>query len=275
MNNPPTFQPVRVFRLMTLPLELRRKIYYFAVVEPHPLPLMTHRFRGKAHGYSVKKDLRMLRTCKEFHTEMDDWLYSENSFTYAIPRHEAEEHTQSSKVDLKRVQKCYIPIDRTTELPDDSDTEECLTNNERFVDDYKLFVTTLAFNSHEMKYVLIQCEPLDYVCLAEGLGLLLSPRNIALIHFRSLTPINSPFRFLEASMMTDWPGPFGDLGLWEKVAVGPRSSDHPGKSWLVKNKFDAEPSGVVRSQEQLTVAAKELYSILGVEGDFIPQGEVK
>ena len=122
MNNPPTFQPLRVFRLMALPPELRRRVYYFAIIEPHPLPLMTHRFRGKANGYSVKRDLRMLNTCEEFHTEMSDLLYSENSFTYAIPRHEAEEHTQSSMVDLKRVQKCYIPIEGgTSESPNESE----------------------------------------------------------------------------------------------------------------------------------------------------------
>lgn len=76
MNNPPNFQPLVVFRLMALPAELRRRVYYFAVVEPHPLPLITYRFHRRVYGYGVEKDLRMLHTCKEFRAEMSGLLYS-------------------------------------------------------------------------------------------------------------------------------------------------------------------------------------------------------
>ena len=60
MGDAPSFQPLVVFRLMALPAELRRRVYYFAVVEPHPLPLMTYRFHRWVYGYGVEKNLRML-----------------------------------------------------------------------------------------------------------------------------------------------------------------------------------------------------------------------
>ena len=277
MNNPPIFQGLGVFRFMALPAELRRRVYYFAVVEPHPLPLMTYRFHGMVYGYSVEKDLRMLKTCKEFRTEMNKLLYSENSFTYAIPRHEAEEDTESSRIDLKRVQKCYIPIEDMTELLSDSDAEGVFhlsTEEERFLEDFKHFVTTLAFKSHEMKYVLIECDPQDYMCLADSLNPLFLLRRIDLVHFRSRqTELHRYFRFLEAFMMSDWPVPFSDMNdFWEKEPFGPELLGCPEESWLVED-LDAVASVVVRPQEQLELTAKKLYSILGVEGDFIPQIE--
>ena len=279
MNNSSAFQRQGVFRLMSLPLELRCRVYYFVVVEPHPLPLKTFYFGGIAHGYLVEKDLRMLGTCEEFRTEMNKLLYSENSFTYAIPRHEAAEDTKSSKIDLRRVQRCYIPIENMTELPDDSDTEEgvnLIIEDARFLEDFKLFVTTLAFKSHEMKYVLIECESQDCVRLADGLSPLFLLRNIGLVHFRSRqTQIHRYFRFLETFMMSDQPVPFSDMNdFWEKEPVDPELMDCPEESWLVED-LDSVPSVVIRPQEQLEVTAQKLYTILGVEGDFIPQSELE
>lgn len=45
---------------------------------------------------------------------------------------------------------------------------------------------------------------------------------------------------------------------------------HLEESWLVED-LDTETSVVVKSEEQMEATAKELYSILGMEGDFIPQ----
>ena len=277
MNNPPTFQPLGVSRFRALPAELRRRIYYFAVVEPHPLPLMTHLFGDIPYCFGVEKDLRMLETCKEFRTEMSDLLYSENSFTYAIPRFEVEEDTKSFKIDLKRVQKFHLPVGCLTELPDDgdSDIEEVYyptKETERFLEDLKLFVTTLAFESHKLKYFLIECKIQDDACLANDLSPLFLLRNIGLVHFRSRQiDLHHYFRLLEAFMMSDRPVPFRDMHDLR------RNQDWsfdlivcPEESWLLR-RLDRVASVVVKPQEQLEVIAKELYSILGIEADFIPQ----
>ena len=118
-----------------------------------------------------------------------------------------------------------------------------------------------------MKYVLIECEPTDFLRVADGLGLLLFPKNIGLVHFRyrPTATMYSRFRFLEASMMGGYPVPWGDRDAWEHWAVGRQLLDRPEKSRLVKDLDDDRASAVVRSQEQLEVMAKELYSILGVE----------
>ena len=144
MNNPPTLQPLGIFRFMALPPELRRRIYYFAVVEPHPLRLMAYPSCDNPYGYNVKKNLRMFEACREFRTEMSDLLYSENSFSYAIPRHELKKNTKSYRIDLKRVQKCYIPVKDITG-PGDSDKEEPfkLLSDTEYFGDFKFFVTRL------------------------------------------------------------------------------------------------------------------------------------
>ena len=272
MNNSSAFQRQGVFRLMSLPPELRRRVYYFAVIEPHPLPLITRGSDCIAHSYCVEKDMRMLETCDEFRTEMNNLLYSENSFSYSIPRHEPGEETESFEIDLRRVQKCHIPID-------DSDAQlgiNLMIEDECFLEDFKLFVTTLAFNSHEMKYVLIECEPQDCECLADGISPLFLLRNIRLVHFRSRqTEMHRYFRFLESFMMSDRPVPFSDMDdFWEKEIVDPELLYFPEESWLVED-LDTVASVVVRPQEQLEVTAQKLYTILGVEGDFIPQSELK
>lgn len=69
--------------------------------------------------------------------------------------------------------------------------------------------------------------------------------------------------------MSDRPIHFSDLNdFWEKESVGPKLLDCPEESWLVKG-LGRVARVEVRPQEQLKVTAKELYSILGVEGDFI------
>lgn len=165
------------------------------------------------------------------------------------------------------------------EYPDHSDREEgfnLFTEDARFLEDFKLFVATLAVKSHEMKYVLIECKPQDIGWLADDLSPLSLLRNIGLVHFRSRqTAIHRYFRFSEDFMMNDRPVPFSDWNdFWEKESVGPKLLDCPEESWLVKG-LDAVARAAVRPQEQLEVTAKELYSILGVEGDFVAQSEIR
>ena len=48
---------------------------------------------------------------------------------------------------------------------------------------------------------------------------------------------------------------------------------HSEESWLVED-LDKETCVVVKSEEQMEATAKELYTVLGMEGDFIPQSEL-
>ena len=100
-----------VFRFMSLPAELRCKIYRYAVVEPHPLPLRTHRYRDRSVGCGVEWDLRMLYTCKEFQTEMSELLYLENSFSYSIPQDEVEQEPEIFRIDPRRILRCHISFE--------------------------------------------------------------------------------------------------------------------------------------------------------------------
>lgn len=275
MNNPSTLQPMGVFRLMALPLELRCRIYYFAVVEPHPLPLITYHYNIRVYGYGVEKDLRMLDTCKEFRREMSKLLYSKNSFTYAIPRLKTEEDSKLSAIDLKRVQKCYMPIEEMTDYSGDSDIEEYWSREwdyEIFQPDFQLFVTKLAFKGHKMKYILIECEPQNVTGLIEGLGPLCLVRNIRLVHFRSRQiVIHRFFRSLEDLMMSDRPVPFSGFdAFWEDDPTGSDFLVYPGRSRPV-NDLGAVVRVADKPQEQLEATAKKLYSILGIKADFIPQ----
>ena len=186
---------------MALPADIRLRVHHFAVIEPHPLTLTSYPFNWMAHGYSVEKDSRLLETCGEFRREMSGLLYSQNSFTCPIPRHEAEEEdSKMSKIDLRRVQKCYIPINDMVKLREGSDTGEgvnSVVQDKRFHEDFAFFVNTPAFASHEMKSVLIECEPREHVYLAGSLSPLFLLGNIGSVHFRS--PQTGMHRFFLAS----------------------------------------------------------------------------
>lgn len=68
-----------------LPLEVRRMIYRFTVVEPEPLTLISHLDHAqKINGYGVDRDLLLLETCKEFREQMKELFYSENCFSYTM-----------------------------------------------------------------------------------------------------------------------------------------------------------------------------------------------
>ena len=57
------------------------------------------------------------------------------------------------------------------EYPDHNDREEnfnLFTEDARFLEDFKPFVTTLALKSHEMNYILIECKPQVHGWLADG-----------------------------------------------------------------------------------------------------------
>ena len=263
MNQPPPFQRQGVFRFKELPAELRRRVYYFAVIEPHPLPLIPRHVNIFVKIYVLEKDMRMTNANKEFRELVKEFLYSENSFSFSVRPAEPREGAQQFQVDVRQIQKWYISVKK----PDYYD----------FIDDgleFQNVVPTLVFEGHEMKYLLVECELQKCERLAQNLGPLSMLRRLRLVHFRSSqAQMYHYFRFLEGLMMSDRPVPFSDYrDFWRKF-ISTGEDDllrQPDKSWLVKN-LDMTNAVVEKSKKQMEATAKELYSILGIEREFIPQ----
>lgn len=113
MEGPSAFERQGVFQFISLPVKVRSEIHRFAVIEPHLLKLTIcpsdlNWFVGL---YGVRKDWRMLGTCKEFCSMMKDVLYSENSFSLSITSDEPEEGTKFCQIDIRRIKKCHLFID--------------------------------------------------------------------------------------------------------------------------------------------------------------------
>ena len=269
MDNIPAFERQGVFRFMDLPAEVRCSIYYFAVFEPHPLPLIKHHYREHGDVYSVEKDLRMLGTSSEFRTEMQHVLYSENSFSYSIPLNEVEVGTKTFPLDLRRIQKCCVSVDDIIDW-DDGDVDPELSED---VFGFHKFMANFIFKSHQLKYLLVECKPQNYKSLAEGLSPLSMLRNIHLVHFSSFdAEMHHYFRFLEGLMMGDQPMPFSDSkDFWGRSSCGDDLVEFPDWSWLVEG-LDTS-SLVFKSKSEIKDSAKELHAIFGIESGVISESE--
>ncbi len=227
MDAPSTFQRKGVSKFMSLPSEIRCMIYYHLVVEPRPLPLSRSSRRDTKDEnslctYTIPKDLRLLYTCRKAHEEMNDLIYSEICFSYSIRIPEVEEGTEAFRVDLTRIQKLYICVGWLHENESESDEAFGSDEPESALDspdfapevfDFVRFVASLVFGGHQLKYVLIECEPQKEL---ENLGLGLSPlallRKIRLVHFRAVDAgMYAHLRVLETIMMSDQPMDFSNL----------------------------------------------------------------
>lgn len=69
---------------------------------------------GSGNTYFAEKDSRVLDTLGEFRTEMEDFFYSENSFSYSLRLNDVNKETERFYVDLRGIQKCYIFVDCMT-----------------------------------------------------------------------------------------------------------------------------------------------------------------
>lgn len=126
-----------------------------------------------------------------------------------------------------------------------------------------------------MEYLLVECKSQHVYGLAENLRSLGALRGIRLAHLRSCeAEIHNYFRFLEGLMMSDRPVPsktsaeIGDtMNFVEDDLL-----EHPEVTAL--GCPDMTVNILVKSEEQMEATAKKLYSILGMEGDFIPQGKL-
>lgn len=272
MDDSSSFERKGVFRFMDLIAELRRMIYRIAVVEPHPLPLIPHRYRmlnnNFVDAYAVEKDLRMLETSREFRTEMKEMLYSENSFSYFIGPNVTERGIEANKIDLKRIKKFYLHIEDLGpaypiwEFDDYDDLGELIRN--------------LSFrgHGHQVKYLLVECKRQSDRPLAEYLSPLADLRGIPSFLLRSCQPeMHRYFRFLEYVMMSDRPVPFrAPGGRRNAMDVSLDLERYSEATALARAGMTG--NRVVKSEEQMEATAKKLYSILKIEGGFIPQSEL-
>lgn len=279
MSDPSPFERQGVFEFELLPAEIRRMICYFAMIEPHPLPLTVCRSKvdRSFRFFAVGKDLRLVQIFREFRTEMMKWLYSENSFSFALQRDELEEETKTFPVDLGKIQKCYVYVDNMTdwdwEDDENEDPDESIYIPE--VGDFNDFVETLIFEGHEMKYLLVECECQLCEWLVEGITPIALLRKIGLVHFRSCqNELHPYFRFLEDLMMSDRPLPFR---LYRETFGSMITGDFDDVLRPPEFGGGTPPTGraVDKSEEEMEVIARELYAVLGIEGDFIPQSELE
>ena len=210
---------------------------------------------------------------------MKDLLYSENSFSISTTRTKAEEGTKMFQVDPKRIQKCYISVNDLTgcfdKIIEDGEPNYYSCEFCPDIHDTREFVAILAFKGHQMKYLLVECEPQSWITLGEGLSPFSMLRNIHLVQFRSCqAAMYLYFGFLESLMMGDQPVPFSDLtDFWEKSHDLNDLLRRPDQSWLVE-RLVWTTSGMDKTEEQMEATAKELYSILGMKCEFIPQSEL-
>ncbi len=236
-----------LFQFNSLPPEVRCRIYYFAIVEPHPLRLIARYVIGLNGGvqiFGVEKDLRMLETNREIRTEMKRMLYSGNSFWSSVSRDDLEEGTKLFKVDLSQIEEFYFWIDNMSNPEMD---------NEPYPDvgEFQQRFELLFLKGHRMKYLLIECERQPCHQLAEGLAPLSMQRNIRLVHFRSCqAKIYRFFRFLEGLMMSDQPiPPFNSHeNFWEESRYDDDLLTHLDKAWFVDG-LDTTTTVVDKSEE--------------------------
>ena len=284
MDAPSTSERKGVSKFELLPPEIRCMIYYYLIVEPHPLPLLQSSRpewdENALRTYAIRKDLRVLRTCRKVYEEMSEMInliYSELCFSYSIRIPAVEEGTEAFRIDLTRIQKLYISVDDITGWPYESDDEGTHWSNEPGQQpdyfDYEEFVASLAFGGHQLKYLLIECEPQECVYLAAGLSPLALLRKIRLVHFRAGDArMHAHLRVLETIMMSDQPMEFRNLMDFDQ------ENDH---YWIGENPenglveyLDTTTGVVVKSEEQMEATARELYSILGMGQEFVAQADL-
>lgn len=242
MNHPSIFKRQGVFQFMALPTELRIKIYRFAIVEPHPLTLYAHYTDDRSDslkGYAVHKDLGMLETCKKIRTEMEEVLYSENSFYLSIGLStECKKEARTYQIDIRRIHNCYIYIDTRTELVTELDND-CEEDGESDLESlletqwFMSIIATLVFKGHQLKYLLVEHTAIPDEYLARGLSPFSLLRNIHLVQFRAIRDNRFPyFRFLEGLMMGSQPQFFRDV--YKSTEFDYDLLKHSNERWFVE-----------------------------------------
>ncbi len=95
------------FPFMSFPLEVRRRVYFFAVIRKRPIRLLinyhglsTTQTLGPGRVRLYTTDFQMLFTCREFRKEMTDVLYAKNAWDISLFMVEFDEGTKFFQIDL-------------------------------------------------------------------------------------------------------------------------------------------------------------------------------
>lgn len=275
-----------VFPLMLLPLEIRQKIYTYAVISVPLIKLRVNYHGGAGNNTSLPgrarlytmQDFRMLATNREFRKEMSDALYAKNAFEIPLGQVKPGQGICLHQIDLVRIRKCRLflhfmdlhAIESTRHPP----------NMDLWNGSYPLFwhehlralAATLAFNKHKMEAMLVKCQEQNSEWLLECLRPMAMLRHVDSICFHSHCPDIQPyFRFLEALMTSDRDVPvrsWQEFGSQTQPWV-PRRSDlgaRRGMNGPPPRSTDMTGEVIVKSREEINTMTKNLYAILEIDG---------
>ena len=255
-----------------LPLEIRRIIYHFAIVEPQPLPLIPHFYHFgpmdsyMVDAYGVEKDLRMLETCREFRAEMTDVFYSQNSFSHTVGIVD-DEKKQLCKVNLKFVQNLHVSFLDMTNRP------FTIRGSQRHDGAFAFqcaLVEGFASRDYQLKHLVVECESQRSDALATHLHPLSLLRNVSSVQLRCRDfGIQLYFAYLIIVMRSNLPVPFTRINdCWRRlvkwnVAIHPDGP--PGETDI-----DTIPIVAEEHEEQMDAATRRLYSRFDLWFHFTP-----
>lgn len=278
--------PQGSFPFMSLPLELRRKVYCFAVMRTRPIKLRINYHGlattdtlgpGRVRMYTAQ-DFRMLETNIEFRKELSDALYVKSTFDLYLWWQETEKGTRLFQIDPRRIMICRLSI---------HDLANTIYTPHRDVwggafplywhHHLRAFVATLVFNGHQIESMLVECEEQDSNWLLECLRPMAMLRNFGLVHFRSCRrEVHPYFRFLEAYMMSDRDVPFRDWQGFRKQTEPwrPHFLSEEARRGPPPRSTDMTDEGVTKSKEDMEATAQILYAILQIEDEMRPQQDL-
>ena len=172
-------------RLMSLQLHLLRKIYSFAVLEPHFFSSTVYYSKLHRHSpHNVEPSLglhfpreytlkthrsQLLNVCREFRAEIGKLFYSKNSFSFSSRQDTPSSGARGISVQLERIERCRLRVDLAGYSDQDDGVLHGPFTSVGKRHNFKSFVATLVAKGHRLKYLLFECAPLFLEWLQEGL----------------------------------------------------------------------------------------------------------
>lgn len=274
------------FPFMSFPLEVRRKVYFFAVIRKRPIRLLinyhglsTTQTLGPGRVRLYTTDFQMLFTCREFRKEMTDVLYAKNAWDISLFMVEFDEGTKFLQIDLRKIKICPLFVhDLHSTIYSPHKDVEARDFPVYWHHHLRAFVATLVFNGHQIDNLLVECGPQDSGWLLECLRPMAMLRNFGVVHFRSChARVHPYFRFLEAYMMSDQDLPFrgyqdfrGQTEPWHQ----PLRPEEARRAVPPPRSTDMTSEGVWKSEREMEATAKVLYKILEIEDEMRPQEDL-
>lgn len=270
---------------MSLPGEVRRKIYTFAVISVPPIELSINYHGGAATDTSALsrvrlyavQDFRMLDTNHEFRNEMIDALYAKNAFDLSLWREDVARERYLLQIDLRRITKCRLILHNM-------ETAIYTPRMNVWGGSFPLYwhhhlralVNSLIFNGHHIEAMLVECERQNPKWLLECLRSMAMLRNIGLIQFRSCHPETYPyFRFLEARIMSDQAVPFSNRReFWNQTMAWRPHGISLAPRFPPPRITDMTGEGVMKSEEEIEDTAMNLYEIIEIADEMTPQKDL-